>query len=301
MTFAVKARRARRNKTLSNTVFLKRPAGPDRPTDTPRSIRGVVILSFLLAILLVAVLLFILPAFRVEKVIVSGNHVVQTEEILTICEVTKGEHLFSRIGGGALRLIALRYGSVEDKIIENFPYVKAVRVSVEIPSVVRITIEERNKIGYIDVPDGYAVIDTEGYVVELTGSKPQGNVPLIQGVPVITAVLGRPISLSDDRGFNRCLVIFGAALDADAANPDGSDYELMSCIRSVRYVGDNINFLVVQPRDSARTILVKIGSMKEIYEDMVWLRHALAKNLIDYSEYGVLDMSGAENTFRKNT
>ena len=282
-------------------MFLARTGKKSNLIHASRRNRGLAVLLILLVILILALLAFILPAFRVREVVVEGNRVVRTEEILSIGNIKEGEHILSRIGGGVIRLFTLRYGSIEDELTDNFPYIRSVRVHAEIPSSVRITIEERKKIGYIDVPDGYAVIDTDGYVVELSGLKPPEEVPLIQGVPIRTAVLGRPISLTDDRGFNRCLVIFGAILDADAANPDGSGYCLMDCIRSVRYVGDNTNFLVVQPALSARTILVKIGSMKEIYEDMVWLRHALANNIIDYSEFGVLDMTGAENTLRKNT
>lgn len=251
-------------------------------------------------VLVLAVFVCTLPAFRIKEVIVEGNRVVQTQEILMECQLAEGEHILSKIGGGPAQIFTLRYGLLEDKIYEKFPYVRSVTVTAQIPSVVRITVEERMKIGYLDVPDGYAVIDKEGYIVELSGHDPPKGVPLIQGIPIQTAVLGQPVTLSDNCGFDRSLAIFGSILDADAANSDDTDYSLMDCVHSLRYVGENTNYMIISPQGSAKTIVVKIGSIKEISEDMIWLRHALASGMIDYSRSGVLDMSGEEYTMRKN-
>lgn len=262
---------------------------------------SVILLAILLVFLLGAVLLLFLPAFRVENIIVEGNVTIDPIGVADASEISKGDHLMARLGGGIIRLFSMRYGGVEDRLTKQFPYIKNIRVEAEIPSTVRISIEERYKIAYLDVPDGFAVIDTEGYILDIRTSSPPQGVPIIYGIPVRTAVLGKPISLSDDRGLNRCLIILGAVLSADSVKAGDNGYDLMSCIVSVRYIGDNTNYLTVKPAGSANQFLVKIGSLTNIREDMAWLRHALSGNKIEYLENGVLDMTGADYTLRENT
>ncbi len=260
----------------------------------------IVVLIVFLVVLLISVLVLLLPAFRIREITVEGNRVISTEAIMAASRLNAGDHILSRVGGGIIPLFTVRYGSLEEELCEAFPYIRSVQFRVEFPSKVRIIVVERQKIGYLDVPDGYAVIDTEGYVLEISSSDPPSGVPMIEGIPVKTAVLNQPMTLFENRGLDRCLVIFGAILDADAAGSEGSDFSLMNCVGSVRYVGKDINYLVVHPKNSTQSMLVKIGSLKEIYGDMIWLRHAFANNLIDFSDTGVLDMTGAEYTMRKN-
>jgi hypothetical protein len=285
---------------LSNTVFLAEHRKDAHAKPDPRKKGTLLVLIFILLVLLISVLVLLLPAFRIRKITVEGNRVILTEDIIAASRLIAGEHILAHVGGGIVPFFMLRYGSLEDELSEIFPYIRSVQVRVQIPSEVRIIIEERQKIGYLDVPDGYAVIDSEGYVVEISSSEPPTGVPMIEGIPVKTAVLNQPMSLFETRGLDRCMVIFGAILDADAAKSDGSDFSLMSCVSSVRYVGKDINYLVVHPKNSTQSMLVKIGSLKEIYGDMIWLRHAFANNLIDFSDTGVLDMSGVEYTMREN-
>ncbi|MBN1891652.1 MAG: FtsQ-type POTRA domain-containing protein [Clostridiales bacterium] len=286
---------------MSKTVYIASKHKNHKTKPNAHKRKGIVLMIAFSVLLLLSVCIFVLPAFRIKEVIVEGNRIVQTQDILMTCQLSEGDHILSKIDGGVVQVFTLRYGSLENEIYEKFPYVRSVTVTAQIPSVVRITVEERMKIGYLDVPDGYAVIDKEGYVVELSGQDPPKGVPLIQGIPIQTAVLGHPITLSDTRGFDRSLAIFGSVLDADFANSDGTDYSLMDCVHSLRYVGENTNYMVLSPQGSAKTIMVKIGSIKEISEDMIWLRHALATDTIDYSQSGVLDMSGEEYTMRTNT
>jgi hypothetical protein len=285
---------------LSNTVFLADHRKDAQAKSAPPKKGTIVVLIVLLVVLLISVLVLFLPTFRIREITVEGNRVISTEDIMAVSRLSAGDHILSHVGGGIVQLFTLRYGSVEDRLDEMYPYIRSVKVRVEFPSKVRITVVERQKIGYLDVPDGYAAIDTEGYVVEISSSTPPAGVPMIEGIPVKTAVLNQPMTLFENRGLDRCLVIFGAILDADAAGSDGSGFSLMSCVGSVRYVGEDINYLVVHPKNSTLSMLVKIGSLKDIYADMTWLRHAFANNLIDFSDTGVLDMTGAEYTMRQN-
>ncbi len=285
---------------MSNTVFLADHRKDKSAHSAPLKKGTLIVLIVIMVVLLIAVLILFLPAFQIKEITIEGNRVISSEEILSASRLNTSEHIFSNLGGGIVRFFTLRYGAVEDRLDEMYPYIRSVRVRAEIPSKVRIIIEERKKIGYLDVPDGFAAIDTEGYVVEISGSAPPAGLPVIEGIPVKTAVLNKPVTLFEEHGLERCLVIFGAILEADSAMSDGSDFSLMRCVGSVRYVGKDVNFLVVHPENSTRGMLVKIGSLKEIYEDMIWLRHAFANNLIDFSDTGVLDMTGADYTLREN-
>lgn len=284
---------------MSNLFLSDKKTNKKRKPVRVRS-GGIVALVVIVTLLLCVFLVMILPAFRILEINVSGNQIIKTEDILSTISVRRGDNVFLAVSGGLKRVISLRYGSVEDILSENYPYIKTVTVRAVIPSEVNIVIEERKKIGYLDVPDGYAVIDMDGYVIGLFGETAPKGIPVIEGIPVNTAVLGKKLTLSNDEGFNRALLIFGAILSADDANSDGSGYDLMSCIDTVRYVGDNTVYLDVSPMKSSKSIIIKIGNLKNIHDDMIWLRTALAKDMIDYSEPRVLDMSGEEFTLKMN-
>jgi hypothetical protein len=47
-------------------------------------------------------------------------------------------------------------------------------------------------------------------------------------------------------------------------------------------------------------MLIRIGSLKEISDDMMWLRYSVSSGVLDSTAIGVFDMSGDEYTMRKS-
>lgn len=273
------------------------------PTEeSPRPIhrvgRRVVLFSVLFAILLAAILIVTLPQFYIKQIDVVGCNEISKEALLSSSGLAVGEHLFHNLGGGIIQLFTLRYGNIEKELRSDYPYINDIKIRIVFPSKVLLTIDECQKIGYAELPDGYAVIDTEGVVVELSEGAAPSGVPLMEGLPVRSSALGEKIDMTEGKGLNTCITILNAILAADENKSKNSDFSLVKCVRSVRSLQGSTTFLTLILPSTQKELLIRIGSLKNISADMSWLRYAAEQNKFDSVGDGVLDMSGEEYTFR---
>ncbi len=260
--------------------------------------RRIFLFVVIIAILLAAIFITVLPQFYIKQIDVVGCSEISSDELLKSSGLKTGEHLFRNIGGGFIQLFSLRYGNIEKELRSDYPYINNINIQIDFPSKVQITVDERKKIGYIQMPDGYAVIDKDGYVVELTdGSVPSG-VPLMEGLPLRSATLGGVIDLTDDKGMSYCITILNAILLSDENAGEAGTFSLMKCVKSVRFVQNGTEFVTLILPASQKELLVRVGSLKNITADMNWLHYAAEQNKFDSVGDGVLDMSGEEYTFR---
>ncbi|NLT12129.1 MAG: FtsQ-type POTRA domain-containing protein [Clostridiaceae bacterium] len=257
----------------------------------------VVILSILI-LLIVGVLVWVLPPFYVKKIIVSGTRELSEEEIINSMGIEMTDHLLSNIGGDFFQIVGLRYGNIEEELRESFPYIESVKIRFSLPSTVKVEVIERQKIGYIDLPDGYAVIDKNGTVVELQTTDELPDVPMMLGLPINSVRLGEKIGMDNFDGFDLCIVVFAAVIDADKSNVADKEFQLMKCVRSVRYVDNKTIFLTMVLPETTRTISVKIGGLQNLKDDMNWLRHAVSIHAFDEMQGTMLDMTGTQYSLR---
>jgi len=260
--------------------------------------RSIVFFSVLSAILLSAILIVMLPQFYIKQIDIVGCNKISKEEILSSSGLAVGEHLFRNLGGGIIQLFTLRYGNIEKELRNDYPYINNINIRIIFPSKVLISLEERQKIGYAELPDGYAVIDTAGIVVELCEGTAPSGVPLMEGLPVRSSALGEKIDMTEGKGLNTCITVLNAILVADENKSKNSDFSLMKCVRSVRALQGGTTFITLVLPSTQKELLIRIGSLKNILEDMSWLRYAAEQNKFDSVGDGVLDMTGEEYTFR---
>lgn len=260
--------------------------------------RRIAFFAVLTTVLLAAILTVTLPQFRIEQIEIVGCSEISKEALLKSSGLTAGDHLLSNLGGGIIQLFTLRYGNIEKELSSNYPYISDINIRIVFPSKVLFTVDEREKIGYVELPDGYAVIDTDGYVVELYDGDAQTGVPLMEGLPVRVSALGEMIDMTEGKGLNTCISILSAILAADENKSKDSEFSLMKSVRSVRCIQSGTTFVTLVLPASQKELLVRIGSLKNIAEDMSWLRYAAEQNKFDSVGDGVLDMSGEEYTFR---
>ena len=263
-----------------------------------RAGRSIVFFSVLSAILLCAILVVTLPQFYIKQIDIEGCNKIPKEELLTSSGLVVGQHLFRNLGGGIIQLFTFRYGNIEKELSNDYPYINDIKIRIIFPSKVLITVDERQKIGYVKLPDGYAVIDTAGVVVELCEGEAPSGVPLMEGLPVRSSALGEKIDMTEGKGLNTCITVLNAILVADENKSKNSVFSLMNCVRSVRSLQGGDTFLTLVLPSAQKELLIRIGSLKDISEDMSWLRYAAEQNKFDSVGDGVLDMSGEEYTFR---
>ena len=271
-----------------NRLDLKAAYGP----------RGFIIMIAVIAVLVAAILVAVLPQFYIKKITVTGCHEISSSDLVRHTGISTGEHLFQNIGGGLVQFFTMRYGNIEKELRREYPYISDITIQATFPSRVNITVDERKKIGYVQIPDGYAVIDMDGYVVEMSGEDAPVGIPLMMGIPVRSAVLGQKMDMIRSTELNTCVTVLGAILSADANSGVESGFSLMKYVKSIRTIEKGTTFLTILLPTDQQELLVRIGSLSNISDQMNWLRYAVSMNEFDGDADGVLDMSGDTLTYR---
>ena len=273
----------------------KKPRKPHRRLNA----RGITIICLFVLIVGLVALIWFLPAFRVRNVHVEGNVSQSDQEILRQLKLEYNAHLMGGVSGNILDVIRLDYGKTEERIKRENPYIEDIRVSIKLPSTVDVTVKERSKICYIRTPDGYAALDKDGIVLELSSKDNTKNVrPVICGLNVKYAELGKPVTIGNVNDYKKAIIVLGAILAADNASI-GDNYSMFENTLEVRMLPSGYIFLTVKS-PSGKLIQIKLNSLEKISDKMAWLLYAFNSEALDKTKTkGFLDMTGDDPTLRE--
>ena len=278
----------------------KRPQ-PQRPLSEviPLSRRGIAVICLVLAIIAIVLLIMFLPAFRVRNAHVEGNVVMTDQQVLRELKLEYNAHLMGGVSGNILDIIRLDYGKTEERIKRENPYIEDIRVSVKLPSTVDVQIKERQKVCYIRTPDGYAALDKDGVVLELTSFDAKKSVrPVICGLNVTYAELGKPVKISNMNDYKKAIIVLGSILAADNASI-GDAYSMFENTLEVRILPSGFMFLTVYS-PKGKLIQIKFDSLDKISDKTAWLLYAFNSDALDIPKTkGFLDMTGDDPTLRE--
>ena len=278
----------------------KRPQ-PQRPLSEviPLSRRGIAVICLALAIIAIVLLIMFLPAFRVRNAHVEGNVVMTDQQVLRELKLEYNAHLMGGVSGNILDIIRLDYGKTEERIKRENPYIEDIRVSVKLPSTVDVQIKERQKVCYIRTPDGYAALDKDGVVLELTSFDAKKSVrPVICGLNVTYAELGKPVKISNMNDYKKAIIVLGSILAADNASI-GDAYSMFENTLEVRILPSGFMFLTVYS-PKGKLIQIKFDSLDKISDKTAWLLYAFNSDALDIPKTkGFLDMTGDDPTLRE--
>lgn len=107
------------------------------------------------------------PIFNINEIQVDNNNQIATETIISLSQLQIGQNLFR-----------FNKDKVEKEIKTN-PYIESVNIKRKLPNKIEITIEERNKNYNVEFLNGYAYINNQGYILEISEQKL--DLPVIQG------------------------------------------------------------------------------------------------------------------------
>ena len=269
------------------------------PESFPLNKRSMTIIALLLVIIGFAALIYFLPAFRVRNVHVEGNISLTDQQILRELKLEYNDHLMGGVSGNILDVIRLDYGKTEERIKRENPYIEDIRVSVKLPSTVDVTVRERRKVCYIRTPDGYAALDKDGIVLELSSFDANKRVrPVISGLTVKGAELGKPVKLGNTNDYKKAIIVLGAILAADNASV-GDTYSMFENTSELRILPSGYMFLTVYS-PAGKLVQVKLNSLEKISDNMAWLLYAFNSEALDKTKTkGFLDMTGDDPTLRE--
>ncbi|HHV72715.1 MAG TPA: FtsQ-type POTRA domain-containing protein [Clostridia bacterium] len=110
--------------------------------------------------------------FSVAEIRISGNKLIQTEQLLVESQIVKGMNIFR---------VNLEKTS---RILNENPRIKQVNLSRILPNIISIEVEERTPIALIPQGDEFLELDGEGVVLAKGEEVSSYNLPIITGLLV---------------------------------------------------------------------------------------------------------------------
>lgn len=123
-----------------------------------------------LLIIIIAGIIFALvsPIFNIKEINVSNNNQINTETIISLSQLNLGQNIFK-----------FNKNKVNKNIKTN-AYIESVEIKRKLPNKVQIQIEERKKEYNVEFLNGYAYINNQGYILQI--SEERQALPTIQGI-----------------------------------------------------------------------------------------------------------------------
>lgn len=262
-----------------------KPAQKEYLPDFPFEFKTV--LSVLLSICAIVLIWCVIfhPVMRAETIEVNGNYEFSDEEILAALNIQPGDHL----------LIPKFF---QCRALErSTPYIDDVDVHISFPSTITVEVTERHKLAYIKVPDGYAVIDDEGVILEFTTFADEDVHPVLCGLDLDSVVIGQRTNITESLKFQKMILVLGAVLDADRGSIRNDGYSFYDSVREVRIVSSGLIFLTVELPDGTM-LQVKLAGVENIDDNMQWLLYAIRADAFEGLPAGSLDMTDEEKIYR---
>lgn len=123
-----------------------------------------------LLIIIIAGIIFALvsPIFNIKEINVSNNNQINTETIISLSQLNLGQNIFK-----------FNKNKVNKNIKTN-AYIERVEIKRKLPNKVQIQIEERKQEYNVEFLNGYAYINNQGYILQISEEKQA--LPTIQGI-----------------------------------------------------------------------------------------------------------------------
>ena len=134
-----------------------------------KRIKKVIKTLLLLAIIIGGICFALIsPIFNIEDIKVNGNKQINADMIVSLSQLQVGQNIFK---------------FYKEKVINDIKtnaYVENVKIKRKIPNKIEITIEERKQDYNVEFLNGYAYINNQGYILEISEQKL--DLPVIKGI-----------------------------------------------------------------------------------------------------------------------
>lgn len=226
-------------------------------------------LLLFLTVLGTAAALSLTVLFRITEVSVAGSSRYSEQQIAAASGIREGDNLF---------LVRTREDA--QSIRRKLPYIGSVKISRKFPSEVQITVQSAAVFGAASYGGGYAVLGSDGTVLETPAAKP-ANCTVFQGLKIQKARPGYAVQFSDAGQ----QTVFRSVMDAIAASGIGK-------VTSVDFsAATRVSFLY------DGRVTVSLGTPTDLDYKLKFAKKLLAEN-IKSTEKGTLDMSVAPDNDR---
>ena len=254
---------------------------PDFPYDF-KTVLGVL---FAISILMFIWSVFFNPSMRIDHIDIRGNYEFSDDRIMDSLGVHPGDHIFTPVLFNAMALE------------RSTPYIEDIDVRLDFPSGLIIDVTERHRLAYIKVPDGYAVIDDEGVILDFCTFDAGDVHPVLCGLDLDSVVIGTRTDITESLKFRKLILVLGAVLDADRGSIRNDGYHFFDSVQEIRVVSSGLIFLTVELPDGT-LLQVKLAGVENIDDNMQWLLYAIRADAFEGLPAGSLDMTQDEKIYR---
>ena len=239
-------------------IGLKRVDEPKKPNkkvvqakkkSTFKIIKWIILLAIIVA---GGIYLIMSPIFNISNISVTGNSKISTDEIISLSKIELEKNLFK-----------YRNSDIIKNIQEN-AYIETVQVSKKIPDTIEINIQERQPEFIIKFANANALIDNQGYILEISEKKQ--NLPLIEGYETKQEDLQvkNRLCVEDLHKLGDALKIMEAATSNDIA-------KLITKID----IKDNTNYILTLQKNKKT---VYLGDVSDLSTKMLWIKYFMENN-----------------------
>ena len=122
-----------------------------------------------LALIIIAgtIFAFASPLFNITQIEVINTNLLSKDKVISLSGIKKDQNIFRFLKSDVI------------KKIKEDPYVQDVKINRQLPNKVQIDIEERQRNFSLEFLNGYAYINNQGYILEISQDKL--NLPVIKG------------------------------------------------------------------------------------------------------------------------
>ena len=253
---------------------------------TPFNPRRLAIQLGLVAAVVAAILMGISVFFKVEKVVIYGNHKYDAWTIREASGIADGENL-------------LAFGSVRacGRIMEELPYVRDVRIGITLPETVNIYINEYPVVYSMeDTTGGWWLISSDGKIVDKTDVGAAGDHTRIDGVKLSAPVLGEtavPAEGQPETTTNAAGEVIQLPVITTPADRLQAAFTVMESLENCDVLGQVVCIDVSKPGDMTlqygERFHVQLGDAREMDKKISWMRDAVSQ--IAAYQNGTLDLT----------
>ena len=217
------------------------------------------------------------PIFNIKEIQVYNNEQITTETILSLSQLKLEQNLFR-----------FNSNNIEEQIKTN-PYIESVQIKRKLPNKIEITVEERQKTYNVQFLNGFAYINNQGYILEISEQKVEGN-PVIQGISteVEQIVEGSRLNTEDLGKLETVIQIMDIC----------KNYEIDTKVTSID-ITDKSNYIIYMEEEKK---IIHLGDESNLSTKMLYVPVLLSEN---QGKEGIIYIDGDINDnfkprFREN-
>ena len=239
-----KKKKYKKNKNVSRPLTKKEEIANQKKKIILKFTKWITLLAILIGGIIYAMLS---PIFNITNIYVEGNLKISSETIISLSGLSINENIFK-----------FRTSDIIDKIKEN-AYIDKVEIKRKFPDAVEINVYEREATFALEFGNGYAYINNQGYILEITDSN--AEFPILEGYKTTTEEIkeGNRLIETDLENLGDVLKIMEAAKSVDANISD-----LITRID----ISDNSNYILTLAKEKKK---VYLGDTTNLSEKMLWI------------------------------